>query len=95
MLVDRVMGLTNSQMSMPRYYRRMHSPVRIVSPDGAGVRTRHNLLLLETQIDKPTIIVMAAVCHDHVVPDGGRLRLRERIVVFDSEMVPNSLIYPP
>jgi len=95
MLVDRVMGLTKSQMYMPRYYRRMHSPVRIVSPDGAGVRTRHNLLLLETQIDKPTIIVMAAVCHDHVVPDGGRLRLRERIVVFDSEMVPNSLIYPP
>jgi hypothetical protein len=29
-----------------------------------------------------------------LVPDDGRVRLRERIVVFDSEMIPNSLIYP-
>jgi salicylate 5-hydroxylase small subunit len=38
--------------------------------------------------------VLSAVCHDRIVPDGDRLRLRERIVVFDSEMIPNSLIYP-
>lgn len=94
MLVDRVMGLTRTQMYAPRYYRRFPGPLRIVSCDADSVRTRHNLLVVQTLIDKQTEIVLSAVCHDVVVEDDVGLRLRERIVVFDSEMIPNSLIYP-
>jgi 3-phenylpropionate/cinnamic acid dioxygenase small subunit len=94
MLIDRVMGVTRTQMFAPRYYRRFPGPLRIVSRDGDSVRTRHNLLVVQTLIDKPTEIVLSAVCHDVLVPDEGRIRLRERIVVFDSEMIPNGLIYP-
>jgi 3-phenylpropionate/cinnamic acid dioxygenase small subunit len=94
MLVDRVMGVTRTQMYAPRYYRRFPGPVRIVARDGDAVRVRHNLLVVQTLIDKQTEIVLSAVCHDVLVPDDGRVRLRERIVVFDSEMIPNSLIYP-
>jgi salicylate 5-hydroxylase small subunit len=94
MLVDRVMGVTRTQMYAPRTYRRFPGPLRIVSHDGETVRTRHNLLVVQTLIDKPTEIVLSAVCHDEVVRHDGRLLLRERIVVFDSEMIPNSLIYP-
>jgi 3-phenylpropionate/cinnamic acid dioxygenase small subunit len=94
MLKDRVMGVTRTQMFAPRYYRRFPGPMRIVSQDADGARTRHNLLVVQTLIDKQTEIVLSAVCHDRIVPDGDRLRLRERIVVFDSEMIPNSLIYP-
>ena len=94
MLVDRVMGMTRTQMFAPRYYRRFPSPPRIISRDGDNVRTRHNLLVVQTLIDKKSEIVLSAVCHDVLVPDGERNRLRERIVVFDSEMIPNSLIYP-
>jgi salicylate 5-hydroxylase small subunit len=94
MLVDRVMGLMRTQMYAPRYYRRFPGPLRIVSRDGDAVSVRHNLLILQTLIDKQTEIVLSAVCHDVLVPDDGRVRLRERIVVFDSEMIPNSLIYP-
>lgn len=94
MLVDRVMGLTRTQMYAPRYYRRFPGPLRIVGREGDGVRVRHNLLVVQTLIDKQSEIVLSAVCHDLVVPDDGRMRLRERIVVFDSEMISNSLIYP-
>ncbi len=94
MLVDRVMGLTRTQMYAPRYYRRFPGPLRVVSHAAEGVRTRHNLLMVQTLIDRQTDIVLAAVCHDLIVVDAGRPRFRERIVVFDSEMVPNSLIYP-
>jgi 3-phenylpropionate/cinnamic acid dioxygenase small subunit len=94
MLVDRVMGVTRTQMFAPRYYRRFPGPLRIVSREGDGVRTRHNLLVVQTLIDKPSEIVLSAACHDVVVPDEGQPRLKERIVVFDSEMIPNSLIYP-
>ncbi|HEX4366373.1 MAG TPA: aromatic-ring-hydroxylating dioxygenase subunit beta [Rhodopila sp.] len=94
MLIDRVMGVTKTQMYAPRYYRRFPGPLRIVSRDGDSVRTRHNLLVVQTLIDKKTDIVLSAACHDLIVPDEDRLRFQERIVVFDSEMIPNSLIYP-
>jgi 3-phenylpropionate/cinnamic acid dioxygenase small subunit len=94
MLKDRVMGVTRTQMFAPRYYRRFPGPLRIVAQEGDAVRTRHNLLVVQTLIDKQTDIVLSAVCHDRIVADADRLRLRERIVVFDSEMIPNSLIYP-
>jgi 3-phenylpropionate/cinnamic acid dioxygenase small subunit len=94
MLIDRVMGLTRTQMYAPRTYRRFPGPLRIVSRDENSVRTRHNLLVVQTLIDKQTEIVPSAVCHDVLELDDQRPRLRERIVVFDSEMIPNSLIYP-
>jgi 3-phenylpropionate/cinnamic acid dioxygenase small subunit len=94
MLIDRVMALTRTQMYAPRYYRRFPGPLRIISRDGENVRTRHNLLVVQTMTDKQTEIVLSAVCHDVLVPDNGTPKLTERIVVFDSEMIPNSLIYP-
>ncbi len=94
MLIDRVMGLTRTQMYAPRYYRRFPGPLQIVARDGEAVRVRHNLLVVQTLIDKKTEIVLSAVCHDLLVPGDARPLLRERIVVFDSEMLPNSLIYP-
>jgi 3-phenylpropionate/cinnamic acid dioxygenase small subunit len=94
MLQDRVAGLLRTQMFAPRYYRRFPGPLRLLSADGNAARVRHNLLMVQTLIDRQTEIVLAAVCHDVLVADADRLRLRERIVVFDSEMVPNSLVYP-
>jgi len=94
MLIDRVMGMTRTQMFAPRYYRRFPGPIRLVSRDADSVRIRQNLLVVQTLIDRKTEIVLSAVCHDVLVSDSGLPRLRERIVVFDSEMLPNSLIYP-
>ena len=94
MLKDRVTGLTRTQMYAPRYYRRFPTAPRIVRQNETGVQARHNLLLVQTLIDKSSDIVLSAVCHDRIVRDGDRLRFAERIVVFDSEMIPNSLVYP-
>jgi 3-phenylpropionate/cinnamic acid dioxygenase small subunit len=94
MLIDRVMGMTRTQMFAPRYYRRFPGPIRLVSRHDDSVRIRQNLLVVQTLIDRKTEIVLSAVCHDVLVPDAGQPRLRERIVVFDSEMIPNILIYP-
>ena len=94
MLADRVTGLTRTQMYAPRHCRRFVSGLRIVGPEGDGLRLRSNVLMVQTLVDKPSEIVLSGVAHDVVVRDEGRLRYRERVVVFDSEMVPNSLIYP-
>ena len=94
MLIDRVMGMTRTQMFAPRYYRRFPGPIRFVAQDANSVRIRQNLLVVQTMIDRKTEIVLSAVCHDVLVSDSGLPRLQERIVVFDSEMIPNSFIYP-
>lgn len=94
MLKDRVTGLTRTQMYAPRYYRRFPTAPRIMGEDAGVVSVRHNLLIVQTLIDKQADIVLSGVCFDKVVRDGDRLRFIERIVAFDSEMIPNSLVYP-
>ena len=94
MLKDRVTGLTRTQMYAPRYYRRFPTAPRIVGEEGGVVSVRHNLLIVQTMVDKQSDIVLSGVCYDKIVRDGDRLRFAERIVSFDSEMIPNSLVYP-
>ena len=94
MLTDRVMGLTRTQVYAPRTYRRFPGPLRVVAEQADHICARHNLLMVQTLIDKQTDIVLAGVCHDVLVREPDRWRLRERIVVFESEMVPNSLVFP-
>ncbi len=95
MLIDRVMGMARTQMFAPRYYRRFPGPIRFVSHAGDSVRIRQNLLVVQTLIDRQTEIVLSAVCHDVLVADAGQPRLlrKSQIVVFDSEMIPNSFIF--
>lgn len=94
MLKDRVTGLTRTQMYAPRYYRRFPTAPRITGVEDGVVSVRHNLLIVQTLVDKQSDIVLAGVCYDKIVRDGDRLRFVERIVCFDSEMVPNSMVYP-
>ncbi|QYU68338.1 hypothetical protein J4558_26600 [Leptolyngbya sp. 15MV] len=87
-------GLLRTQMYAPRSYRRFLSGLRVTEPGEGWVRARQNVLMVQTLVDRQSDIVLCGVAHDLVVQDEGRLRFRERIVVMDSEMVPNSLIYP-
>ncbi len=94
MLQDRVTGLRRTQVYAPRYYRRFLSNIRIVTHEDAGARVRQNVLVVQTLIDKQSEIVLCGVAHDLVVRNEERLRFRERVIAFDSEMIPNSLVYP-
>jgi len=94
MLIDRVTGLTKTQVYAPRYYRRFPGPLRIQAESNALVSVQHNLLIIQTLIDKQSEIVMSGRCHDKIELEEGQLHLKERVFVFDSEMIPNSLIYP-
>jgi 3-phenylpropionate/cinnamic acid dioxygenase small subunit len=94
MLIDRVTGLTRTQVYAPRYYRRFAGPQRIGSVANGRLPVQHNLLMVQTLTDKQSEIVLSARCRDQLVVEEGQLLIKERIVVFDSEMIPNSLIYP-
>lgn len=94
MLHDRVTGLRKTQVFAPRYYRRFPGPLRFMPATLNGTRIEHNLLVVQTLTDKQSEIVLVAHCSDLLVRENGRVLLKRRHVVYDSEMIPNSLIYP-
>ena len=94
MLMDRVTGLIRTQVFAPRYYRRFPGPIRIYPVEGSHIPVEHNLLIVQTLINKQSDIVLSGRCHDRLAIENGELLIKQRQVVFDSEMIPNSLIYP-
>jgi hypothetical protein len=49
---------------------------------------------IETLVDEPTRVFNCGEYRDKLVPAGNRLLFREKLRVFDSLLVPNSLIHP-
>lgn len=94
MLMDRVTGLLRTQVFAPRYYRRFPGPLHIVEEADGYIAVEHNLLIVQTLIDKQSEIVLCGRCFDRITFEEGRLLIKNRDIVFDSEMIPNSLIYP-
>ncbi len=94
MLQDRVDALVNAMVYSPRYYRRFLTNTRIVRHDETGVTVRQNVLVVQTLINKPSEILLCGVAHDVVADDAGVTRFSQRIIVYDSEMILNSLIFP-
>ena len=95
MLRDRVQGILKTQMFAPRYYRRFYSGLRATGRDSGGIKVRQNVLVIQTLVDRPSEVVICGVAHDLLEEAGPHdWRFRERILVIDSEMIPNSIIYP-
>nr|WP_315595204.1 aromatic-ring-hydroxylating dioxygenase subunit beta [uncultured Cupriavidus sp.] len=94
MLKDRVFGIRETLFHDPYYQRHIFSVplVRESAPDRLVVET--NYVVIRTKPDQMSEIFNAGRSHDVIVqtPDG--LRFSQRLCVFDSEMIPNSLIYP-
>ena len=58
------------------------------------MRVRANYVVFQTLVDDLTRIQNAGKYIDLIVRTPEGLRFREKICVFDSVLVPNSLIYP-
>jgi salicylate 5-hydroxylase small subunit len=66
--------------------------LRAEGPD--GFRLTANFALYQTMVDQPSELFLCGRYHDRIVEDGGSLRFAERICVYDSTIVPISLVYP-
>lgn len=93
-LQDRVTAIRKTAVYAPRFVRRVVSGIRIVAVDADAIEVRADYAAFETVLDELTRVFNVGVYRDRVVRLDGRLRFREKICVFDSELVPNSLIYP-
>jgi 3-phenylpropionate/cinnamic acid dioxygenase small subunit len=93
-LLDRVVGIRKTMVYAPRRIRRMISGIRVIGWEGDAVRTRASYAAFETLADEPTRVFNVGEYRDAIVAEGGALKFRERICIFDSLVVPNSLIFP-
>jgi len=94
MLLDRVYGASNTLFHAPYYQRHIIGPVRITDDGPVEIGAEANYLVIRTKRDQPSEVFNAGRYVDRIVgtPDG--LRFRSKLCIFDSELIPNSIIYP-
>ncbi len=93
MLRDRVYAVTETLFHEPYYTRHLVSGL-IATVEDHGYRARANYLVVRTKAGALSELYNAGRYIDHIVDDRGILLFREKLCVFDSELIPNSLIYP-
>jgi salicylate 5-hydroxylase small subunit len=94
MLQDRVVALRQTALFAPRLVRHLVGVPRIRALDAQGIRVTASFVLFESLLDQPTQVFLSGKYHDLVVEDGGNSRFAEKLCVYDSTIIPTSLVYP-
>lgn len=94
MLKDRVFGIQNTLYHQPYYQRHIVSGLFIRSHEDGVLKTQANYAVFRTKQNELSEVFNVGRYLDTVVEEHGKLRFREKVCVFDSELIPNSLIYP-
>jgi len=94
MLRDRVTAMRDTMMYEPRYLRHLISGIRVTGQTPAGITVEANYAVFETPVDAMTRVFNVGRYIDRLVREHGQLKFAEKHCVFDSLLVPNSLIYP-
>ncbi|MET3916476.1 salicylate 5-hydroxylase small subunit [Variovorax sp. OAS795] len=95
MLEDRVYGIKETLFHDPYYQRHVVGLplVHAVDDDGA-IHSEANYAVFRTKLDQASTVFNVGRYIDKVVPTPEGLKFASRLCVFDSEMIPNSIIYP-
>jgi len=94
MLIDRVTAIRETALYVPRMLRHLVSNIRLRGVDADGMRLTASFALLQTMVDRPSELFLCGQYRDRVVEEGGQLCFAERICVYDSTIVPTSLVFP-
>jgi len=95
MLKDRVYGIKETLFHDPYYQRHVVGApiVRNVGSDGR-IHSEANYAVFRTRLSKESTVFNVGRTIDEIVRTPQGLKFASRLVVYDSEMIPNSLIYP-
>jgi salicylate 5-hydroxylase small subunit len=101
MLKDRVYGITQTLFHAPYYQRHVFGPPRLLAvegdaADGAVLHVEVACAVFRTKLNEVAEVFSVGRHLDRLVRDGpgGPLRFADKQVVFDSETILNSVIYP-
>ena len=94
MLKDRVYGITETLFHDPYYQRHVVGAPVVRSAGDDGIRSEANYAVFRTKLSEPSTVFNVGRYIDHVVRTPAGLKFASRECIYDSEMIPNSIIYP-
>ena len=94
MLKDRVYGIKETLFHDPYYQRHVVGVPRILSVDGDVIEAETNYAVFRTKLSQETTVFNVGRYLDRVRVTPQGLKFASRVCVYDTEMIPNSLIYP-
>lgn len=94
MMQDRAVAIARTQMFAPRYTMHLMGTPRVEAEADDGIIAQTPFLLVQTLVEGPSTLHLAACYHDRFVRDGDRLLLAERHVIHDTNILANDLVYP-
>ena len=94
MLQDRVYGAAETIFHDPYVQRHIVGLPRLLARDGDTMRCEASYLVIRTKRDSLPEILSVGRYLDRVLPTPEGLRFAERLVIFDNDLIPNSIIDP-
>ena len=95
MLEDRVYGIKETLFHDPYYQRHVVGLPLVHKVDANGtIHSEANYAVFRTKLDQASTVFNVGRYIDTVVATPEGLKFAARLCVFDSEMIPNSIIYP-
>jgi salicylate 5-hydroxylase small subunit len=94
MLQDRVYGARETIFHHPYSQRHITGLPRVVAREGEGWRVETSLLVVRTKRDALPEVLVVGGTRDHVTATPEGLRFAARHVVYDNDLLPNSIIDP-
>ena len=76
------------------YQRHVVGLPRLLGEEGGAVRCEANYAVFRTKLSQLSSVFNVGRYLDRVVRTPAGWRFAERLCIYDSEMIPNSLIYP-
>jgi 3-phenylpropionate/cinnamic acid dioxygenase small subunit len=93
-MIDRIVAIGQSEDYEPHTQRHTISNFRIQAASEQELRAQANFQILRTFPEGRTEYFVSGSYSDRIAVSAGRLNFREKICVLDSDVPPDSLIYP-
>lgn len=93
-LQDRVKAIQETLVYSARSLTHLVSGIRVVSGNEAALHTRSSVAVYQTLVDGTTELLLVGRTFDVVDASTTSLKFRERVVVFDTELITGALVYP-
>jgi salicylate 5-hydroxylase small subunit len=94
MLIDRVYGITETIYHDPYYQRHVVGAPLVRNVEEGRIHCEANYAVFRTKLDKESTVYNVGRYIDTIVQTPTGLKFAERLCIYDSEMIPNSIIYP-
>jgi anthranilate 1,2-dioxygenase small subunit len=94
MMIDRATALKEVLFYAPRTFRHVVTNVRATWQDAERIEAVSNFVLLQTLVERETTVLVAGQYLDTLVVRDGQLRFSSKRCIYDTTMIPNTIVYP-